>query len=115
MRVVSYLSVAAVAAVAAGIASVAFAPSVEARWEPRAYCKDPVEGAATSQGILGLGSARAREAAKSNWEINVEDKYGPGFANFGYARSVQWDCKKGAILLAKCVVVARPCGARLRG
>lgn len=116
MRVVSFLSFAAVAAVAAGVAAVAFAPSSEAqRWNPIGNCKDPVEGAATSQGILGLGSARAREAAKSNWEINVEDKYGPEFANFNYASRVQWDCKRGAVLLAKCVVVAKPCGARLRG
>jgi hypothetical protein len=89
---------------------------VEARrWNTIGECKDAVEGAATSTGILGLGSAKARVAAQSNWEINVEDKYGPAFANFGNARSVQWDCKKGAVLLAKCVVVAKPCGSRLRG
>ncbi|MEQ1654048.1 MAG: hypothetical protein ABL897_16305 [Hyphomicrobium sp.] len=98
----------------AGIAGVA-SDAHSQRWNKIGVCKDAVEGAATSTGILGLGSARAREAAQSNWEINVEDKYGPGFANFAYARDVQWDCKKGAVLLAKCVVVAKPCGARLRG
>ncbi len=95
----------------AGIASEAAAR----RWNPIGECKDAVEGAATSTGILGLGSAKARVAAQSNWEINVEDKYGPGYANFSAARDVQWDCKKGAVLLAKCVVVAKPCAARLRG
>ncbi|MEQ1673131.1 MAG: hypothetical protein ABL893_19955 [Hyphomicrobium sp.] len=112
MRISWFVAVAAVVAigVTAGV------PAAHSqRWDTTGVCKDPVEGAATSTGILGLGSARAREAAQSNWEINVEDKYGPGFANFGYARKVQWDCKKGAVLLAKCVVVATPCGARLRG
>ena len=107
----------AVASVAAlTIAAVMMARQADAqRWNPIGKCQDAVEGAATSQGILGLGSARAREAAQSNWEINVEDKYGPEFADFRNARAVQWDCKKGAVLLAKCVVVAKPCGARLRG
>jgi hypothetical protein len=91
------------------------ADAQDRRWDPAGRCQDAVEGAATSQGILGLGSARARAAAQSNWEINVEDKYGPEFADFRYARNVQWDCKKGAVLLAKCVVVAKPCAARLRG
>jgi hypothetical protein len=99
----------------AGITTISDAGAESRRWNPVGNCKDPVEGAATSQGILGLGSARARTAAQSNWEINVEDKYGPEFADFRYARNVQWDCKKGAVLLAKCVVVAKPCGARLRG
>ena len=103
---------------AAGVAAIAGVGSVQVlarRWDPIGSCQPAVEGAATSTGILGLGSARARVAAQSNWEINVEDKYGPNFANFSNARRVQWDCKKGAILLAKCVVVAQPCGARLRG
>lgn len=85
------------------------------RWDPIGACQPAIEGVATSTGILGLGSAKARVAAQSNWEFNAEEKYGPGFANFGNARRVQWDCKKGAILLAKCVVTAQPCGARLRG
>ncbi len=99
----------------AGITLTSDAGAESRRWNPVGKCQDAVEGAATSQGILGLGSARARAAAQSNWEINVEDKYGPEFADFRYARNVQWDCKKGAVLLAKCVVVAKPCGARLRG
>ena len=31
------------------------------------------------------------------------------YANFNKARSVRLDCKKGAILKAKCVVTAMPC------
>jgi methylmalonyl-CoA mutase cobalamin-binding subunit len=105
------------AAAAASVAVVAMSGHADARrhWDRVGKCREAVEGAATSKGILGLGSARARRAAQSNWEINVEDKYGPAFANFDYARDVQWDCKKGAIILAKCVVVAKPCAARLRG
>lgn len=106
----------AIAALASAIVIGTFSTGVLARrWNPVGECKDAVEGSATSTGILGLGSAKARVAAQSNWEINVEDKYGPGYANFGAARDVQWDCKKGAVLLAKCVVVAKPCSARLRG
>lgn len=105
---------------AAGIASaglfvVASDANAQRRWNTIERCEDPVEGAATSRGILGQGTARARRAARSNWEINVEDKYGPAYANFSYARNVQWDCKRGAVILAKCVVVAKPCRARMRG
>ncbi len=102
---------------AASVAVVVGVGAADARryWNPVGSCRPAVEGSATGTGILGLGSAKARLAAQSNWEFNVEDKYGPGFSNFRYARAVRWDCKKGAILLAKCVVVAKPCGARLRG
>ena len=107
-----------IALAAGGIALVAGLGAAEARrkyWDPIGSCQPAIEGAATSTGILGLGSAKARVAAQSNWEFAAEEKYGPNFANFGNARRVQWDCKKGAILLAKCVVTAQPCGARLRG
>lgn len=114
MRLVPKLAVAATVAAMAGAVIVGHADA-RRYWNPVGECKDAVEGAATSTGILGLGSERASRAAQSNWEINVEDKYGPGFANFSNARDIQWDCKKGAVLLAKCVVVAKPCGARLRG
>lgn len=114
MRMFSKFEIGCAASVMMLLAGVATADA-RRHWNPVGACKDPVEGAATSTGILGLGSAKARVAAQSNWEMNVEEKYGPGFANFGYARDVQWDCKKGAVLLAKCVVVAKPCGARLRG
>lgn len=105
---------------AAGLATFGvFAASTDAdarrKWKTIDQCQPAVEGAATSRGILGQGTEKARRAAQSNWEINVEDTYGPAYANFDYARDVQWDCKKGAVLLAKCVVVAKPCRARLRG
>jgi hypothetical protein len=106
------------ALVATGVALIAGVTAADARrqyWDPIGSCQPAIEGAATSTGILGLGSAKARVAAQSNWEFNAEEKYGPNFANFTNARRVQWDCKKGAILLAKCVVTAQPCGARLRG
>ena len=100
---------AAVATAAALVAGIATADAHRERWDPIGACQPAIEGVATSTGILGLGSAKARVAAQSNWEFAAEEKYGPNFANFGNARRVQWDCKKGAILLAKCVVTARPC------
>jgi hypothetical protein len=112
------LSKSEIALAAAGVALIAGIGAAEARrdsWDPIGTCQPAIEGAATSTGILGLGSAKARVAAQSNWEFAAEEKYGPNFANFNNARSVQWDCKKGAVLLAKCVVTAKPCGARLRG
>jgi hypothetical protein len=115
MRALSKFEIALAAASFAVVAGVGAAEARKERWDPIGSCQPAIEGAATSTGILGLGSAKARVAAQSNWEFNAEEKYGPGFANFGNARRVQWDCKKGAILLAKCVVTAQPCGARLRG
>jgi hypothetical protein len=115
MRGFSKFEIAIAVAAAALIAGVGTADARRKYWNPVDACQPAVEGAATSTGILGLGSAKARVAAQSNWEYNVEDKYGPRFANLANARNVQWDCKKGAILLAKCVVTAKPCGARLRG
>ncbi len=115
MRVVSKSEIALAVAAIALVAGVSAADARRKYWDPIGACQPAIEGAATSTGILGLGSARARVAAQSNWEFNAEEKYGPNFANFTNARRVQWDCKKGAILLAKCVVTAQPCGARLRG
>lgn len=85
------------------------------RWRSVGECYPAMEGAATSQGILGLGSARARVAAQETWEDEVARRYGEAFAHLGNARRVQWDCKKGAVILAKCVVTAEPCSARIRG
>jgi hypothetical protein len=74
-----------------------------------ARCRAPVEGAATATGILGTGSEKASIQARENWKYTVRSLYGPRYADFWNAQNKQWDCKKGAILLAKCVVVARPC------
>jgi hypothetical protein len=90
---------------AAGAMAVGFA--VDANAAPR--CHAAVEGAATANGILGSGSAKARVAARANWRATARSLYGPRYASFWNAQGRQWDCKKGAILLAKCVVVAKPC------
>ena len=96
------------------IASVA-AADARSHWNPIGKCYPPLEGAATGKGILGLGSERAREAARENWEAAAEDRYGRAFANLSRARNVQWDCAKGALITAKCVVTASPCAARISG
>lgn len=95
-----------VAAAAAAIAGFSVA-DVDAA--PR--CRAPIEGVATATGILGAGSAKARIEARANWQATARRLYGPSYASFRKAQNKRWDCKKGAILLAKCVVVARPCRA----
>lgn len=84
-------------------------------WNSIGECYDPLEGAATGTGILGLGTARARESAIANWQAAAANKYGPAAADLSRAAGVRWDCKKNALVLAKCIVVAKPCTARLRG
>ncbi len=54
----------------------------------------------TGQGLFGVGTENARGFAVADWESKVADRWGPRYASFRYARGVQWDCKKGAILLA---------------
>lgn len=95
----------------ATLAVVSSIPAEAARKKSRPLpsCMPPIEASATATGILGTGSAAARESARWNFEAIAADKYGPRYAQFFRARNVKWDCKKGAILLAKCVVVARPC------
>src|SRR6185312_8993860 len=96
-----------------GLGLAASAGDAGARWNRPENCKAVLEGAATGKGVLGLGSERAREAARDNWEASAEDQYGRAFANLDRARNVQWDCKKGAVVTAKCVVTARPCASRI--
>lgn len=74
-----------------------------------AVCKPRLEGRATGQGLFGTGTQAARSAAQSDWESKAAAKYGETFASLGRASLVRWDCKKNAILKAKCVVTARPC------
>lgn len=93
----------------------AFSTSADARWNRRGECRPPLEGAATGKGVFGLGSEKAREAAVDNWEASAQERYGRAFANFERAAGVQWDCAKNALITAKCVVVARPCAARISG
>lgn len=98
-----------------GLGLVSSATDADARWRRYDNCRAPLEGAATGKGILGLGSERAREAARDNWEATAEDRYGRAYANLDRAVNVQWDCKKGAVVTAKCVVTAQPCAARISG
>lgn len=72
-------------------------------------CVATLEGSASSTGILGMGTAKARVDAQSNWQAAAASRHGARYANFNNAQGVRWDCKKGAILLAKCVVTAKPC------
>ena len=72
-------------------------------------CVATVEGAATGTGILGLGTAKARISARANWEATATSVHGARYGNMNRARNVKWDCKKNALILAKCVVTARPC------
>jgi hypothetical protein len=98
-----------------GLGLAASATDADAGWNRSENCRAVLEGAATGKGILGLGSERAREAARDNWEAAAEDQYGRAYSNLDRARNVQWDCKKGAVVTAKCVVTARPCAARISG
>ena len=72
-------------------------------------CMATLEGRASSTGILGLGTAKARVAAVDDWSTRAAAAHGDRYASFSKARAVRWDCKKHAILLAKCVVTAKPC------
>lgn len=90
---------------AAAIAAIGLSASAEAA----PACHGRVEGRATGQGLFGLGTANARSAAVSDWAEKVNSRWGIYYANFSNARGVRWDCKKGAILQAKCVVTALPC------
>lgn len=102
-------------AILVGLSVVGSATSADARWNRRGECRPAMEGAATGKGVFGLGSARAREAAISNWEEAAESRYGRAFSNFDRAAGVRWDCAKNALITAKCVVIARPCAARISG
>jgi hypothetical protein len=96
-----------IVAVFAAAALVAGWSASEGNAAPRCY--SAVEGIATSTGLLGAGSAKARAKARGNWQVAARRLHGRRYANFGMAQDVRWGCKKGAILLAKCVVVAKPC------
>lgn len=100
------------ALIATTVAATAFSAVAEARrYSPRhdPYCHTRMEGQATGQGLLGMGTANARSSAVSDWADKVNARWGIRYANFANARGVRWDCRKGAILQAKCVVTAMPC------
>jgi len=73
------------------------------------YCYNRMVGQGTGQGAFGVGTQNARAAAIADWQDRVADRWGPRYAYFSNARGVRIDCKKGAILKAKCVVTAMPC------
>ena len=95
----------ALAALAAGMATMMFVPVADAA----TYCRERTEGEATGQGLFGMGTANARSAAVSDWADKVNTRWGIYYANFANARGVRWNCKKGAILQARCFVSAIPC------
>ena len=72
-------------------------------------CKGRIDGIATGQGIFGLGTARARQAAIADFEAKANTLFGASYGSFSRARGVKWDCNKLAIIRAKCVVTAQPC------
>ena len=98
-------------AAAAAIALTAGMPDADARrrHSSNGKCYPVMEGRATGQGLFGKGTAEARAAARYDWELRASKKYGDAYGNFDKSTSRNWDCKKGAILKAKCVVTARPC------
>lgn len=104
VKMAKIFTLAAVGALALTCGLTASAPDAEA-----AVCKGMLRGTATGQGLFGKGTAEARRAARYEWESRATILYGDAYGNFGKARRVSWDCKKGAILMAKCTVIARPC------
>ena len=75
----------------------------------RAVCKPRIDAIGTGQGLFGEGTENARAAAISNFESKAASRFGYRYGTFANARGVRWDCKKNAILQAKCVVTASPC------
>lgn len=94
---------------ALAVAAAIPAEAAKKKKRPPPFCMPAIQASATGTGILGAGSAAARKSARWNFQSIAADRYGPRYANFNNARNVRWDCKKNAILLAKCVVTARPC------
>jgi hypothetical protein len=103
------LAVAAAVALSAGVGQ---AEAAKKKYKPRpaaTACKAPLLGVATGQGLFGKGTAQAKAAARYDWESKATNAYGDAYGNFDKSRGKNFDCKKGAILKAKCSVVSRPC------
>lgn len=73
-------------------------------------CKPRMVGQGTGMGVAGQGTVLARSNALADWSAKVATRHGKAFADGSKARSVKYDCRAGAILEAKCVVAAVPCG-----
>ena len=74
-----------------------------------ATCRSRMDGQGTGQGVGGVGTEVAKSRAAADWSAKVQAKHGSAFATFGKAQGVRYDCRKGAVLEAKCVVAAKPC------
>ena len=76
---------------------------------PQVVCKPRIDAIGTGQGLFGEGTENARAAAITNFESKAASRFGYRYGTFAKARGVRWDCKKNAILQAKCVITASPC------
>lgn len=104
VKMAKFTTIAAAGALAFAAGLMTATPSAEAD-----TCKPMLRGSATGQGLFGKGTAEARRLARYNWESRASIAHGDAYGNFDKARGKSFDCKKGAILKAKCVVIARPC------
>lgn len=111
----SYLKLGLAVAVAVTAYAAGNSTADAQRWNSIGRCESNVEGTGTGTGVMGRGTARARAAARADWEANAASAYGPAYARLSYARNVRWDCTRRAVLRAKCVVTASPCGRRIHG
>ncbi len=111
MAKVATLAAAAVLVVAAGVSTADAHKRKHSHSHSHSHtkCYPTMEGRATGQGLFGKGTAQARAAARVDWESQATNRYGYQYGNFDKSWGARWDCKKGAILKAKCVVTARPC------
>lgn len=78
--------------------------------EAAIQCRGRLSGEGTGMGIAGQGTTLARSNALADWGRKAAARHGAAFGNTSLARSVRYDCRQGAILEAKCVVTAVPCG-----
>jgi hypothetical protein len=106
MKPTRYPGIAVLATLLVAGAAGVFPQSAEAA----TVCKPRMTGQGTGMGLAGQGSALARSNALADWSSKVRAAYGAAFAETQKARSVKYDCRQGAILEAKCVVTAVPCG-----
>ncbi len=90
-----------------GLTAAAFVTVAPA--EARVVCKARIDAIGTGQGLFGEGTENARAAAIANFESKASSRFGYRYGTFANARGVHWDCKKNAILQAKCVVTGSPC------
>lgn len=108
MKLVSTAALAACALVLASGLALSIHSDAFAQANKSPLCYPPIEGVASSQGILGKGSKKARAEVVVAWEQAATAKHGERYGNFKKAKTVKWDCRSG-VAEAKCIVTARPC------